>query len=147
MWNNGQGWQAYGDLNGRTWYQSDRALRLRSATERTENTSAVERSLTPRGMAFHRHRSRASGPSDKWQPSLFDTFWQLGFTRCSLTEWNVKAQRGPFGLQVPTFEAAPPSRYFRLNEDKSRKANAKPQNAKSLLAPIIFGLVIWALAS
>jgi RHS repeat-associated protein len=23
MWNNGQGWQAYGDLNLRTWYQSD----------------------------------------------------------------------------------------------------------------------------
>jgi RHS repeat-associated protein len=36
MWNNGQGWQAYGDLNLRTWYQSDLALRRRSATSRCQ---------------------------------------------------------------------------------------------------------------
>ena len=50
MWNNGQGYQAYGDLNLRTWYQSDLALRLRSATDLTEITPVVERSRNQRGV-------------------------------------------------------------------------------------------------
>jgi RHS repeat-associated protein len=50
MWNNGQGYQAYGDLNLRTWYQSDLALRHRSATSRSQGNVVY---FTDQAMTKH----------------------------------------------------------------------------------------------
>ena len=56
MWNNGQGWQAYGDLNLRTGYQSD--LDASAPLSDRTNQKYPDRAY----LAYHTERSVAVSP-------------------------------------------------------------------------------------